>query len=202
MTVRPTEVLEFWFGQPDAHGLADSTHRGRWFNASPEFDARVDAQFGPAVTAALGGAFESWTARPDGTLALILLLDQFTRNIHRGTAAAWSGDARALALARRLVERGADLKLRGDARSFAYLPFEHAESRTMQALHLGLLARWQNEAVAPVAERLTTNIEFARRHAAIVQRFGRFPHRNSVLGRASTAAEIEFLERARNRFGQ
>ncbi len=187
----PRDVLDFWFGTPGSaeYGRA----RALWFAKSAATDADIRARFGAAVEAALQGAFEEWRKTSREALALILLLDQFTRNIFRGTARAFAGDVRALALARELVARGDDLSFSLLERQFAYLPFEHAEDRQAQEESLRLFGRL-------AADGLPEPFEWAKRHYDAIARFGRFPHRNVILGRESTPQEIEFLKLPGSRF--
>ena len=192
MDANPRDVVDFWFG---AEG---SPERGRprpeWFRKDPAFDAAIRARFGDAVEAALAGAFADWDAAPDRALARVLLLDQFTRNVFRDTPRAFAGDAQALVAAEAAVARGFDRALDPLQRWFLYLPYEHAEGAAMQRRSLALF-----EALA----RETGNaepLEWARRHADVIFRFGRYPHRNEVLGRASTPEEVAFLREPGSRF--
>ena len=192
MDTIPRDVFDFWFG---AEG---SPERGRprpeWFRKDPAFDTAIRTRFGGAVEAALVGAFIDWEATPDGALARVLLLDQFTRNIFRDTPRAFAGDAQALATAEAAVARGFDRVLDPLQRWFLYLPYEHAEDAAMQRRSLALF-----EALA----RETGNaepLEWARKHAEVIFRFGRYPHRNEVLGRASTPEEVAFLREPGSRF--
>ena len=175
------EILAFWFGS------VPHAAREVWFRKDDAFDARIRARFGDAVDAAIDGAYEDWSATPHGTLACILLLDQFTRNIHRGTPRAFAGDGRALGLAGRAVDAGFDHALDTFERWFCYLPFEHAETLAAQERSLVLFRSLADHT------GLHDPYVWAERHAAIVRRFGRFPHRNAILGRASTPEEIAFL---------
>ena len=175
------DTLAFWFG-PAPHA-----ERSVWFFKDEAFDATIRERFGAAVEAALGGAYEAWSATPQGALARILLLDQFTRNIHRGTPRAFAGDVRALELAGRAVDAGLDRELDVFERWFCYLPFEHAESVAAQERSLTLFA-----ALAAESGRRDPFV-WAEKHAVIVRRFGRYPHRNAILGRASTPDETAFL---------
>lgn len=150
------------------------------------FDARVRERFGAAVEAALAGTLPpAWGAAP---LAEILLLDQFTRNIFRATPRAFAGDARALALARGIVARGDDLQLDPVQRPFAYLPFEHAEDAACQDEAVRLFS-----ALAAADARFADMLDYAHRHRDVILRFGRFPHRNAILGRTSSADELAYL---------
>jgi uncharacterized protein (DUF924 family) len=186
-----SEVLEFWFGAPGTpeHG----TVRDFWFRKSQATDAAIRARFGADVESALAGRREAWAATPRGALALILLLDQFTRNIFRDTPRAFAGDAQALALARRLVQQGDDRTLVPVERWFAYLPFEHAESLDAQRESLRLFG-------ALASEGLAEPLAWAQKHYDVIARFGRFPHRNAILGRVSSAEELEFLQQPGSRF--
>lgn len=181
MDLPTTELLDFWFGATDAP-------RDAWFRKDPAFDAQIRERFGAHVEQALTGAFDGTGRTPDDALAQVLLLDQFTRNIFRGTPRAFAGDARALALAQTLVARGDDERLSPLRRVFVYLPFEHAEDAQAQRESLRLFG-----ALAARHPALAHFDDYARRHAAVIEHFGRFPHRNAILGRASTADEAAFL---------
>jgi len=192
MQATPQEILEFWFGAPGSaeHGRS----RSLWFTKSAETDAAIGRRFGAAVEAALRGELDRWAggdARQ--ALALILLLDQFTRNIYRDSGRAFAGDAAALAVARRLVDDGRHHELTPVERWFAYLPFEHSERLADQHESLRLFG---DLARAGLAEPLV----WAQKHFDVIARFGRYPHRNELLGRASTAEEIEFLQQPGSRF--
>jgi len=174
-------VHAFWFGAPPF------ASRPEWFRKDPAFDATIRTRFGEAVAAACAGAYGEWCATPRGALARVLLLDQFTRNIGRDSPAAFAGDARAIATADDAIARGFDRVLEPAERQFMYLPFEHAEDPAAQDRSLALFG-----ALARDAGR-DDLLDWAQRHADIVRRFGRFPHRNAALGRASTPDEIAFL---------
>jgi len=177
----PADVHAFWFGAPP---LAT---RDVWFRKDATFDATIKARFGTAIAAALAGAFGEWTATPRGALARVLLLDQFTRNAFRDTPAAFAGDARALATAEDALASGHDRALLPVERWFLYMPFEHAEDRGAQARSLALFSALAEET------GLADPLEWAQRHAAVIERFGRYPHRNAFLGRESTPEELAFL---------
>lgn len=182
------DILDFWFGPPP-HAARDG-----WFRKDPDFDAAIAQRYGAAIDSALQGGYAGWEGSPRGALARILLLDQFTRNVHRDTAMAFAGDAEALAIATRLVDAGGDAELDPCERWFAYLPFEHAESMAMQDRSLALFARLKDET------GLADPLAWAERHAAVIRRFGRYPHRNAALGRASTGEELAFLATPGSRF--
>ena len=184
---RARDVLDFWFGAPGTalHGR----NRPEWFRKDAAFDAEIARRFGALVEEALGGGLREWnTAGPPSALARILLLDQFTRNAFRGSARSFAGDALALQAARAMVASGTDLALPPIQRWFVYLPYEHAESVAMQDESLRLFG-----ALAAADAAYAGVMEYAHRHRDIILRFGRFPHRNEVLGRESTDEEKAFL---------
>lgn len=186
-------VLAYWLGEAERED-ADLDARGRlWFGKDEAVDAHIAARFGAAVEDALAGRLDAWAGQPRGWLALLILLDQFPRNLFRGSARAFAGDSRARELALAGIDRGDDRRLAPAARLFAYLPLEHAEDATLQARAVALFERLC--ATAPAAQRVAFEgfLDYARRHRAVIDRFGRFPHRNAVLGRASTADEAAYL---------
>ena len=179
-------VLDFWLGPPDGAGCYP--WRDIWFKVVPEFDAELRAKFLACHEEAAAGRFDHLADTPFRALALLILLDQIPRNIFRGTPRMYATDARALAVAEQAVARGFDLRVHHVPRTFFYTPFEHSEDREIQRRSLELVLR-RND--SPDYERA---LYYIRRHAEIVERFGRFPHRNAILGRVSTQEEIEFLK--------
>lgn len=182
-------VLDFWFGPPDDPGHAQP--RPQWFTKDDAFDDQIRQRFGPLIERALIGDIDDWLTRPVEplpALARVLVLDQFTRNVFRGTARAFAGDAMALQTARALVASGADRALTGVQRQFAYLPFEHAEDLSHQRTAVQL---YQQLAIDEPAR--ADLVVWAQKHLDVVARFGRFPHRNAALGRTSTPEEAAFL---------
>ena len=188
MSAPAAEILHFWFGE-------DNELRPQWFRKDAAFDALIGERFGASIEQALAGGLAGWAEAPGSALARILLLDQFTRNVFRDTPRAFAGDAQALAAARSMLARGHDRALPPLRRVFAYLPFEHAEDRAAQQQSLALYA-----ALGAADAALASFEDYARRHAAVIERFGRFPHRNAILGRPSTAEELAFLEQPGSRF--
>ncbi len=179
------EILDFWFGMP---GSAEFGHaRDCWFRKDLAFDAALAARFSDLHAAAARGELTAWEAVPESLLALIVVLDQFPRNIFRGLPSSFATDRAALAAARIMVDSAWDLALPPAMRWFAYMPFEHSESLADQDLCLQLMQR--------VAEdpQFSDVPRWAVAHRAVIARFGRFPHRNAILGRESTPAEADFL---------
>jgi uncharacterized protein (DUF924 family) len=183
----PADVLEFWFGPPERADAEETT--ARWFRKDEAFDREIAERCGALTARALADELQDWAWQPGPALARIVLLDQFTRNAFRGTARAFAGDALALAAARQMVAQSQDQQLPLLRRVFVYLPFEHAEEPAAQRESLRLFGRLAEEAPS-----LAGYLDYARRHHEIVERFGRFPHRNAILGRPSTPEETEFLQ--------
>lgn len=187
-------LLTFWFGEESDDVTRAKRQAPLWWGKNSATDALLASRFGDQASAAAAGDLAHWAESAEGRLALILLLDQLPRNIHRGTPAAFAQDAKARDLCLKGLSLGADLALPPLERVFFYLPLEHAESREQQArsvtLFEGLAAE---QADGPARETFVGFADFARRHQVIVERFGRFPHRNAILGRASTEEEAAFL---------
>ena len=186
------EVLAFWFGAPESPEFG--RNRKRWFEKSADFDALVRDRFLQTYENAAGGKLDAWTERPLAALALVVTLDQLPRNMFRGTARAFATDPLALAVARGMIARGFDAALLPVQRTFVYLPFEHAEDLEAQREALRRFARLAGETAS------ASVMTYAMRHYAVVERFGRFPHRNAILGRESTPDEVAFLSRPGSSF--
>lgn len=201
MTLAAEHVLDYWFGSIGADGFCVEDRSRLWFRGGPATDATIGERFGELIEQGLAGVLDDWAATPRGRLALILLLDQFPRNVYRGNAAAFSGDARALRLTCDGLAAGHDHKLSPTERCFFYLPLEHAEDPAAQERCVALLRALQQSLPEALRPRLKSALDHAIKHRDIIARFGRFPHRNAALGRTSTAAELQYLEDA-NRFGQ
>jgi uncharacterized protein (DUF924 family) len=186
------DVLDFWFGAPY------SPERGRprktWFKKSPAFDEQVRSRFLGTWELATRGGLARWEASPLAALAFVIVLDQFPRNMFRGTVRSFAADPLALAAAKGMVTSGFDHLLRPVERLFVYLPFEHAEDAVAQGRSLELFEALRAE---PLGQ---DNTEYARRHFDIIARFGRFPHRNAILGRESTPEELKFLRQPDSSF--
>lgn len=188
-------LLDFWFGDDSGDAPRAARQAPLWWGKNRETDALLAHRFGELAQAAAEGELAHWAEVPVGRLALILLLDQLPRNIHRAMPAAFAQDAKARDLCLRGLSLGADKALSPLARVFFYLPLEHAESREQQARSVALFeALAAEQADGPAWETFEGFADFARRHQVIIQRFGRFPHRNAILGRTSTPEEAEFLQ--------
>jgi uncharacterized protein (DUF924 family) len=181
-----TALIDFWFGPP--RSPTRFQQRDIWFKADPAFDAQCRDQFGALRERAADGHCAGWAIEAEPCLALILLLDQFPRNLFRGSGQAFATDAQAREAARMALGRGFDRSLPATWRQFIYLPFEHSEDLADQASSVELAAALARD---PDFARA---LDYAQRHHAIIARFGRFPHRNAVLGRTSTPEELVFLK--------
>lgn len=180
------EVLAEWFG-PDRS--PSPAVQERWWQKDDAFDAQIGETYGDHIQKALDGDYDEWVGRPRSALALVILLDQFTRNVFRGTARMYVGDAKAVAVTEDAIARGHDRELGSFERQFLYMPLMHVEDVSGQERCVALFA-----ALASEDERLKACHRFAVDHHRIVARFDRFPHRNALLGRDSTEEELEFLK--------
>jgi uncharacterized protein (DUF924 family) len=190
------QVLDFWFGELGPHGFAADEVEARWWRADPAFDQLLRDRFGALHAAVAAGRRAEWLASPRGRLAAILVLDQFTRNLFRGSARMYACDPLALEAARAGVDLGMDRALSGDPRVFFTMPFQHSEELADQERSVQLLAAHRDELPEPDRARLDSALRHAEEHRDTVRRFGRFPHRNALLGRASSPDEVAFLDRA------
>ncbi|HEX2463474.1 MAG TPA: DUF924 family protein [Thermoanaerobaculia bacterium] len=194
-------ILEFWFGADPADPDAVRAKQPLWFTIDSAVDDEIRRRFGDAWAAATRGELD-WAKEARGALAIVILLDQFSRNLQRGKAAAFAHDGRALATATAAIEAGCDQNLLPPERSFLYLPFEHAEAIALQHRSVALFSTLAREGGPDWTWLTEDTLKWARLHLEIIERFGRFPHRNLVLGRAPTAAEERYLAEGGARFGQ
>lgn len=174
-------ILQFWY---------DAKTQPFWFSKSDGFDQTLSSKFGDTLKKAAQAELWSWRKTAEGRLAEIIVLDQFSRNIYRDTPQAFAQDSLALALAQETISLDLDKQLSPEQRSFLYMPFMHSESQLMHEFALKLFQRLGNP----------TNLEFEKKHKIIIDRFGRYPHRNQILGRESTAEEIQFLTQPNSSF--
>lgn len=191
--VSPEDILEFWFGTAPADEQELMAKIRRWFDGGEALDREVVTRFADAVAAAISGGLDDWAASPHGRLALVILLDQFTRNVFRGTPRMYAGDARAQALALEAFDDGPVDELGFVEQLFLSLPLLHSESRMHQEREWAI-ARALAAKVPPLfAPMSAMHLEQSAKYRGVIARFGRFPHRNALLGRASTPEEIAFL---------
>lgn len=174
MKVEPEEILAFWFSE---------RVKPLWFNSTPDFDEEIRQRYLDVYTAALNGELSHWLASAQGTVALVIVLDQFPLNMFRGTAESFAGERPALEAARHALTQGYDTQLDNQQKAFLYMPFMHSENAADQDLSVQLFDK----------AGLTENLRFAKHHREIIRRFGRFPHRNAPLGRQNTDAELAYL---------
>jgi uncharacterized protein (DUF924 family) len=194
MMMKAQEVLDFWFGAPGSDTAGKP--RREWFIKNDAFDDQIRQRFGTVIDQAIAGGLREWDAEgPQGILARLIVLDQFTRNAYRNTPRAFAGDTLGLLAARQLADSGAHKALTPLQRSFAYMPFEHTEDAFMQERAVALFTE-----LAAEHPGFDETLDYAHRHRGVIARFGRFPHRNEILGRASTPEEIEFLRQPGSRF--
>ena len=191
MTNTITGIHDFWFGELDENGLCKTDRNALWFGADEATDMRCGVLFGASLSHALNGKLDAWEATDRGLVALVVLLDQFSRNIHRGTAQAFGGDPQALALAQDAIASGRHLRLPMIHRVFLYLPLEHSEGLALQNQCVDL---FEELALAGDHPQFASFTRYALAHRDVIAQFGRFPHRNAALGRVSSAAEVAYLE--------
>jgi uncharacterized protein (DUF924 family) len=189
------DVLGFWFGTP---GTEDATYQARrtlWFRKNPDTDHEIRRRFLPLYERAIAHQLDDWQATPEGTLALTIVLDQFPRNMFRDSPQAFASDAQALEVAKGAIARGVDQQLPPVQRFFLYLPLEHSENLDDQ--HQSVERSHQLVEACP---ELADTYEYAIKHQEVIERFGRFPHRNAILGRETTPEETEFLKQPGSSF--
>ncbi len=194
---QPADVLRFWFGSEHLDAPVADSHRQLWFTRDETLDQKIEEEFGPAVEAALAGELGDWRTSLAGELALVLLCDQFTRNIYRGTPRAFAGDPLAREVAMAVIGRGDDNLLGLYQRAFLGMPLEHGESLEMQQRSIEFFDRLRKSHLdgAEGAAQAENFYQYALAHREVIEEFGRYPHRNEALGRASTPAEQAWLEK-------
>ena len=194
MTLHPqvNEILNFWFGHPEDAEYGQS--RKIWYTKNPDFDEEIRSRFFTEYELAAAGTYDAWQESPQSCLALIILLDQFPRNMFRGQPQAFATDYKALAAAHYAVDHKLDQQLLPVQRQFIYLPFEHSENLEHQRRCVELFQQLKDSPDSGLT------LDYAIRHLKIIEQFGRFPHRNEILGRESTPEEVEFLKQAGSSF--
>lgn len=194
------DILDFWFGPLDEDGCADSEHSARWWKKDAAFDEEMGRRFGAVHRSILAGEQEDWLAEPRGRLAQVIALDQFSRNMFRGTPDSFAADPRARAIAIDALDRGDHRGLPRDQRFFLYMPLMHSEDLALQDRTVALFEELRDSAPPALREKSAGFVKYAEKHRDIIRRFGRFPHRNAILGRQSTPEELAFLEQPGSSF--
>lgn len=197
----PRQVLDFWLGDGLALGWPSQDMGKRWFTGGPELDDEIRHTFGKRVNQALAGQLTDWEAEPLSRLALVILLDQFPRNIFRGKSQAFAGDEQAQRLVNEALAQGIDEALPWVGRLFLYMPLMHAENLALQEEGVRRFSALVAAVPEPHRASAQSSLDFAVKHRDIIARYGRFPYRNSALGRTSSSLEFEFLKIG-PRFGQ
>jgi len=193
MTNRIEDILDFWFGSFPTPYVADASKAGMWFKNGSAFDSEIFIQFGVDYDKAINGELNHWLNSHRGRLALIILLDQFSRHIHRGTAQAFVQDKKAQLLCTDGIAMGDDAKLHPVERRFFYLPLEHAENLDMQALSIKAYENLVQDVPVENQKTFEVALSFAKSHYHVIEKFGRFPELNEMLGRQNTQEEQAFL---------
>lgn len=190
----PDDVLSFWIGEPatDMPSLVNKFRR--WYAGGEQLDAEIRTRFGTLIIAALAGELAHWRASLRGKLALVIVLDQFTRNVFRETPRAYAGDVAARELSLSILDSGVDRQLSLEEQLFVVMPLAHAENLELQGRSVALADRMRDASPAQLREAWAIGAQRTRHYQATIARFGRFPHRNAILGRDSTPEELEFLE--------
>lgn len=203
MSERVDAILHYWFGRVEETVLPSSNRNRIWFSGSAEVDNEIREKFGADLDKAILGEYEHWDERPRSSLALILLLDQFSRNIHRGTPMAFTQDQKALDVCVRGIERQFDHEISLIERAFYYMPFMHSENRDMQTTSVRAFKMLVDLSFPESRPTFESFHEFAVKHYELIEKFGRYPHRNHILGRESTEEEREYLQQFQdNPFGE
>lgn len=195
-------IINFWLGDAGDSAEALQSRSRVWFSADPELDAEIRSRFGGLLASEAQGVYEGWQAAPRGRLGLIILFDQFPRNVYRGTARAFAFDGKALSLSQTGIDAGLDQSLGSLERMFFYMPLQHAEASDPQDRSVALFEALTASCPSGQRRFFELSLSFAREHRDLIARFGRFPHRNRLLGRESTEEEIAYLEGGGKTFGQ
>ncbi len=194
MTASPQDVLSFWFGELDDQGLAASEKKTQWFKKSLDFDREITEKFGDVHTGLMAGQNAGWESSPQSEVAGVVVLDQFSRNMFRETSGMFASDAIALSKSKAAIAKGMLSELPPAMQVFLIMPFMHAESLADQETAVDLFTTLTDETTGAVSEAFSANKKYAILHRDIIARFGRFPHRNKLLGRETTPEEEAFLK--------
>ncbi len=202
MPTEASEIINYWLGT-EQNSVDDMKRQWKlWYDASDDTDNNIRARFGGALAAAESGDLNHWQSNASGSLALVILLDQFSRNLFRSTPDAYRNDNQALAIAEHAVTTGQHLEMSIPGRVMLYHPYHHAEDTAMQEKAVQLFSELKASSPSAWEEELENHLRFVRSHASLVSRYGRFPHRNQVLGRISTEEEKAYLDKDNRTYGQ
>ena len=194
------EVLRFWLGSLDAEGASDEMHQRRWWTKDPELDAEILVRFEPLYDHLVAEGLGLWASDPHTRVAGIIVLDQFARNMFRGTPKMFAASEVAQTWALEALDDGLDIDLGLSERTFLYMPLMHAEALVLQDYCIELFELLKADVPKSHRDRVAANLKYAHQHRDIIARFGRFPHRNAILGRESTATEVAFLNQPGSSF--
>ena len=195
-------ILDDWIGPGDLRAEDFKPYHDRWYRSDPDFDEELRERFGETLKAAEAGELDGWRDSPEGCVALVILFDQFSRNLYRGTAAVYRNDRAALDIARHVIDQGWQDQLTVPARLMLYHPFLHAEDLTAQNQCEQLFEALHDNCDPVWKPLVASHLKFVRDHADVIDQFGRFPHRNDQLGRTTTAEEAAFLQKDSRSYGQ
>ncbi len=197
---RAAAILDYWFGDLDNNSSSYGEYFTLWYVKNPDTDSFIVQEFGGDLQKAVAGEYDDWLTHSEGRIAFIVLLDQFSRNIYRDKPESFSQDALALKIAIEGIELGHDKALTLPKRAFFYMPFEHSEDSSMQEESMRLFTELLNDAPNELKEFAKGALVYAEKHKAIIDQFGHYPHRNNIIGRVSTAKEVEFLQQPGSSF--
>ncbi len=197
---RVKAILEFWFGLPPEYAIVSDERMKLWFGGTDATNQQIAKLFTEDTESACAGQLDRWENQNESLTALIILLDQFSRNIYRNTRRAFATDGKALEIVRRVIESGRDIQLKPLQRLFIYLPLEHAEDLDMQNLSVAKFTELAQTQSGQHRKAYNGFVDYAVQHQRIVEQFGRFPHRNKILDRESSLAEIDFLQKPGSSF--
>jgi uncharacterized protein (DUF924 family) len=198
----PDAIINYWLGSSDSNPAAFAAQQKRWYDSRAETDNHIRTTFGSDLASAEKGDLVHWMNTPEGSLALVILLDQFSRNLYRGTSAVYANDVQAQDAVLSLLEKNGHLSLNIPARIIFYHPLHHAENLNLQEKAVSLFEEMLESAPDDWRETVAGNLAFIKSHCDIIRKFGRFPHRNKILGRLSTPAECQYLEQDKRTYGQ
>ncbi len=202
MPSNPDAIIDYWIGPQESSPEIFGEKQKLWYTSSDDTDKHIEDEFGEALGAAEAGELDDWAESLTGSLALVILLDQFSRNLYRGTPDAYRNDGAAQSVAKRVIDSGEYQQLNIPAKTLLYHPYHHAEDKALQDKCVALFEELLADSSEEWQEQVDANLQFVKGHCSVVHRFGRFPHRNKVLNRSSTEEELAYLEEDARTYGQ